>query len=145
MDMIHARARRSVAEGKPEATHPKMSDWGNLSTKQELVDAIMWERMFELSGENHEYFDTHRRGAKWLSDFIAKPLNIFNALPEQQFKYKSSDKSFHQVHYGSYIFEEDYQKLRKAVVLAYPDKDIRNNTALTEADVNDFYYSSLNE
>ena len=145
LEMIYARARRSVAEGAADATHPNVSDWGTLSSKEELVDAIMWERVFELAGENHEYFDTHRRGAKWMSEWLVKPLNKFNAAPEQNIQIKTSDKKFFDVHYGGYIFEEDYQKLRKAVVLAYPDKDIRNNTALTEADVNDFYYSSLNE
>lgn len=145
LEMIYARARHSVAAGKADAKYPNVSDWGNLTTSQELVNAIMWERMFELAGENHEFYDTHRRGAKWLSEFIAKPLNAFNALPEQNYKSKDTDKTFFAQHYGEYVFEEDYQKLRKAVVLAYPDKDIRNNTALTEADVNDFYYNSLNE
>ena len=42
-----------------------------------------------------------------------------------------------------YVFEERVDKLRKTVILAYPDKDIRNNTALTASDVNDFYYENL--
>ena len=47
-------------------------------------------------------------------------------------------------HYGKYVFEERVDKLRKAVIPAYPDKDIRNNTALSASDVNDFYYENLN-
>jgi hypothetical protein len=147
MEMIHARARRSTADGK-ESASPTMAEWGDLSSPQELVDAIMWERVFELAGENHEYFDTHRRGAKWMSEWLCKPLNEFNQQPEQKtYKYNSSAKTFMSQQYGSddFKFEEDVQKLRAAVILAYPDKDIRNNTALTEADVNDFYYSTLND
>ena len=144
MERIHARARRS---GTKATESPKMSEWGELASSKELVDAIMWERVFELAGENHEYFDTHRRGAKWMSEWLTKPLNEFNAQPEQSsYKYKETDKTFMASHYGAaWKFEEDVQTLRKAVVLAYPDKDIRNNTALTEADVNDFYYKNLTE
>lgn len=145
MEQIHARARRSVADGKSEATHPRMSDWGDLSSPKELVDAIMWERVFELSGENHEYFDTHRRGAKWMKEWLTVPLNAFNTHPDQNYKAKNTDKTFFAQHYGEYLFEEDIQTLRKAVVCSYPDKDLRNNTALSEEDVNDFYYSTLND
>ena len=70
-------------------------------------------------------------------------LNQFNALPEQNFKRYSSSLTFFERHYGKYVFEERVDKLRKAVILAYPDKDIRNNTALTASDVNDFYYENL--
>ena len=148
MEMIHARARRSTADGT-ESTSPTMAEWGNLASPKELVDAIMWERVFELAGENHEYFDTHRRGAKWMSEWLCKPLNEFNAQPEQASYSYSNDASkvFMKLHYGdaNFKFEEDVQKLRAAVILAYPDKDIRNNTSLTEADVNDFYYSTFND
>ena len=111
-------------------------------------NTIMWERVFELAGENHEFFDTHRRGAKWMSEWLCKPLNEFNSQPEQKtYMYNSSSKTFMTLHYGSddFKFEEDVQKLRAAVILAYPDKDIRNNTSLTDADVNDFYYSTFND
>jgi len=103
----------------------------------------MWERVFEMNGENHEFFDTHRRGARWMAQWLTIPLNKFNALPEQNFKRYSSSLTFFEQHYGKYVFEERVDKLRKAVILAYPDKDIRNNTALTASDVNDFYYENL--
>ena len=76
-------------------------------------------------------------------------MNEFNAQPEQaSYSYsKDASKVFMKLHYGdaNFKFEEDVQKLRAAVILAYPDKDIRNNTSLTEADVNDFYYSTFND
>lgn len=144
LEQIYARARRSIEGG---SEHPKMEDWGELAAPAELVDAIMWERMFELAGENHEYYDSHRRGAKWMSEWLCKPLNAFNAEPAQAtYKNKSDSKTFMTLHYGGdWKFEEDVQKLRAAVILAYPDKDIRNNTSLTEADVNDYYYNTLND
>lgn len=142
MELIHARARRSVEGG---SEYPRMSDWGALATKEELVDAIMWERVFELHGENHEFFDSHRRGGKWMAEWITKPLNKFNAEPEQNFKVKEDSKTFMEMHYFGYKFEEDPQRLRKAVLMPYPDKDLRNNTALTEADQNDFFYATLDD
>ena len=139
MEMIHKRARDS----KSGATHPTMASW-NAQTPQELVDAIMWERVFELTGECHEFFDTHRRGAKWMSEWLCKPLNEFLDQPEQNF-YNSStpERNWFNMIFNSRKLETDYQRLRKGILLAFPDQEIRDNAAIDEDDQNDFYYTSL--
>ena len=139
MEMIHKRARDS----KEGAKHPTMASW-KATTPRELVDAIMWERVFELTGEAHEYFDTHRRGAKWMSEWLTKPLNEFLKQPEQNIGASSTPERtwFNMVYNGRYL-EEDPARLRKSVVLSFPEEEIRDNAAIGEEDQNDFYWSSL--
>ena len=143
MEVIHARARKSVAAGKAEAAHPKMSNW-NCQTKEDLINAIMWERVFEMHGELHEIFDTHRRGAKFMSEWLCKPINEWLKMPEQT--YDNSGKVaynyFTRSFQGIYL-PEDYQKLRKSVLLAFPEHEMRNNAAISFDDQNDFYWTSL--
>ena len=139
MEMIHKRARDS----KSGATHPTMSSW-NAQTPSELVDAIMWERVFELTGECHEFYDTHRRGAKWMSEWLCKPLNEFLDQPEQNFYNASTpERNWFNMIFNSRKLETDYQKLRKGILLAFPEEEIRDNAAIGDEDQNDFYYSSL--
>lgn len=140
MEVIHARARKSVAEGEPEAEFPRMSDW-NCQTREELISAIMWERVFEMHGEIHEIFDTHRRGGKWMSEWLSKPLNAYLKMPEQL--YPSQDKSYFFRTYHERFLPEDPQTLRKSVLFAFPEHEFRNNAAIDYEDQNDFYWSSL--
>lgn len=134
MEMIHARARRSVDGG---SAHPTMADWGTLTSREELVNAIMWERVFELHGEGHDFFDTHRRGAKFMSEWLTKPLNAFLKEPEQVGELKT-------LFYSHYL-PEDVQELRKSVLLAFPEAEFRNNPAIGFEDQNDFYVDFLAE
>ena len=139
MELIHARARRSVEGG---SEYPHMSSWGTLSSSKELVDAIMWERVFEMHGEGHEFFDTHRRGAKFMSEWLAKPLNEFLKMPEQGGDANTSGSVFMHLYYSHFI-EEDPQKLRRSILLAFPDVEFRNNPAITSDQQNDFYVDYL--
>ena len=142
MEVIHARARKSVAEGQPEADYPRMSDW-NCQTKEDLISAIMWERVFELHGEMHEIFDTHRRGAKFMSDWLCKPVNEYLKMPEQVWNNSGKNKSYFETAFQGYYLPEDYQQLRKSVLYAFPEHEFRNNAAIDYEDQNDFYWSSM--
>lgn len=134
MEEIHARARRSIAGG---SAYPKMADWGNLTTKEELVSAIMWERVFELHGEGHEFFDTHRRGAKFMSEWLTKPLNAYLKEPEQ--------KTARSTLFNNHFLPENIQELRKSILLAFPEVEFRNNSEIGADEQNDFYFDYLPE
>lgn len=137
MEEIHARARRTKEGG---SIYPSMADWGNLTTKEQLIDAIMWERVFEMHGEGHEFFDTHRRGAKFMSDWLTKPINAFLKEPEQSGT--SSGSEFAHLFFSHYL-PENYQELRKSILLAFPDVEFRNNSAISSDQQNDFYFEYL--
>ena len=83
VNVILERARNSV-DGEPAA---EPQDWTASkfnNSKEALVNAIFWERCYEMPFEHHEYFDTHRMGARWLAENIAKPKNAFLYLNEQE-------------------------------------------------------------
>ena len=147
MERIHARARRSIEGG---SAHPTMADWGTLATKDELIAAIMWERVFELHGEGHEFFDTHRRGAKFMSEWLTKPINAFLKEPEQcgvqdiTVSDPAKNTEFKNLFY-SHFLPEDVQELRKSILLAFPEVEFRNNSAIGADEQNDFYFDYLPE
>ena len=141
MEMIHKRARDS----KEGATSPHMDNW-NANTPEELVSAIMWERLFELHGEGSgtEIFDVRRRGAAWMSEWFSKPYNDFLRMPEQNFNngttvgYNYFDRTF----WGKPLIE-DVQQLRASLLYAFPEMEFRNNGGIDASDQNDFYWPTV--
>lgn len=135
IECIHARARRSVPDGQPAASQPKWSDEKTFASPEELITAIFWERQFELLGENQEYMDTHRFGATWLSENIAKPLNDFLMEP-------ANSKLFGQFYDGTAafrVYEENPAELRKSLLSPIPLDEIDTNAAI-ENNSNDFWW-----
>lgn len=131
---IRRRARQST-DGA-EASMPKDLAVDECSTSEELVNMVLWERVMELSGEGHEWFDTHRKGAKWLSDNIARPANRFymdNPYMEQYWNY-----TYVGAKARGYIFPEDVNDLRKSLLVALPITELTYNTDL--GGQNDFYW-----
>lgn len=137
MEMIHKRARDS----KEGATSPHMDNW-NANTPEELVSAIMWERLFELHGEGSgtEIYDVRRRGAEWMSEWFSKPYNDFLSMPEQQ--YPTTNSYFAITFFGKPLIE-DVQQLRASLLYAFPEMEFRNNGGIDESDQNDFYWSTV--
>lgn len=133
VNQLMARARASVNEGDPEAAEPKDWNAGDFADTSELIDAIMWERRFELCFEGGAWFDTHRRGARWLSDNIAKAQNAWYKEAGDRNKRLFTDFN------NSIEYTEDVQTLRKSLLNAYPEYELRYNSALSAADQNDFY------
>jgi len=135
VNVLRNRARNS---GKTSSSAPY--DWDDMtfSDKESLIEAIFWERWIELNAEGHEWFDTHRMGARWLSDHIAKPANHFYIDDEHQHVYiyytvPSSETT-------GKVYEDDPANLRKSLLNAYPEAELRLNTSLTSADQNDFFW-----
>ena len=109
VERLHYRARTSVT---PAADYPKWES-GRFATKEELVSAVMWERVFEMYGEGHEWFDTHRRGVKeqkemraWYGEtflFSEKPNDVrdglFNAFPQDEIIYNTALSTKDQNYY----------------------------------------------
>jgi len=143
IEVLHARARHSVYDGDPDATMPSW-EGKTFADKQELLDAIFWENEFELAGESHDYFNTHRHGARWMIKNICIPNNEFWAL--------SDNKSYHDAYFGSFKYQENYQdnpqdvggdvyKTRKCLLFSFPNSEQNYNTAISvEQAKNDYNY-----
>ena len=133
VNKVLERARNSVDDLSTPSEEP--ADWkvSQFSSQEQLIDAIALERIFEMHGENHEWFDTHRRGARWLIRNIVKPYT------------ESMDRTENASVKGSMELyatptPSDVVSVRKSMICAYPDYEIRNNTALTPDSQNDFYW-----
>lgn len=134
VNVILQRARNSV-DGSPA---PEPAEWtaDTFPTKDELIDGIFWERCFEMPFEHHEWFDTHRMGAKWLTETIAKPKNVF-LYEKEQCDYEKSGKmidGYRRIYYGNdFRYDEDWNLVRKGLISGYPNDELVYNT---ELDVN---------
>lgn len=135
VNVLRDRARHSKDAGVSSVP----ADWNSaqFASAEALVNAVMWERVIELMGEGHEWFDTHRRGASWLRDNIADPANEFymGHLPDF-----NTYLEYHfpgAVSKGN-IFPTEINDLRKGLLAAYPESELRLNTA--ESSQNDFFW-----
>ena len=145
VEAVHLRARHSTADGI-EATAPKWIN-GQFATDKELIDAIRWDKIFELCAEGHEFFETHRNGAAWLSEHIAVPLNIALKNPNNaalgtatysKASYLSEDGT---TVINPYQYPTDPQELRRSLLCAFPLEELAYNPALdSETDQNDFIW-----
>lgn len=137
IETLHSRARKST-DGA-EAAFPTWKD-RTFSGKDELVNAIIWERSYEMCGEGHEYFDTHRCGAKWLSEQIAVPLNEFLQQPEQG--PGEGNVGVFKYNYVGSTFPTAQSDLRKSLLCAFPatTEAIYNTKIDPVKDQNDFYW-----
>lgn len=135
---LHRRARRSV-DGEEEAAWPS---WASRTfvDSDELVNAIIWERAYEMCGEGHEWFDTHRCGAKWLSEQIAVPLNEFLQQPEQG--PGDDNEGMFKYNYVGTLAPVEPSELRKSLLCAFPvtTEGLYNTAIDPVADQNDFYW-----
>lgn len=129
---IHERARHSVPDGEADAAQP---DWSGrtFSGKEDLLRAIFWERIFELSGEGHDFTDTHRFGAGWLKNEVAVHLNTFYKLGVNASLFGGKG------HYAPGVyFLEDETLLRKSLLVPIPPEEVLSNSLANPE--NDFWW-----
>ena len=132
VNTILSRARKST-DNAVEAPEPHAWTESDFPSKEALINGIFWERCFEMPFEHHEYFDTHRMGAKWLTENIAKPKNIFLYRPEQDDYTTGNQKydGYRSVYYGQgFKYDEDWSLVRKGLICAYPYDELIYNKCL---------------
>lgn len=148
IEVLHDRARKSKAGG--ESLQPAWTK-GQFVTADELVTAIFWERVYEMIGECHEWYDTHRFGATWLRDNIAVPKNEFLNRDEQKgaeitlteeqkaiigkdkvriYYHASTDKTYKEYFYGTdeKIYPESVEKVRQGLLCEIPEDEVNYNS-----------------
>jgi len=132
VNVILERARKSVDDPTKPAAQPAAwnIDDEKINTQEKLINEIMWERVFELDGEMHIWFDSHRRGATYLSN-LTKERNQFYSEPANVRIYKYYELGKPRV--------TDVQEVRKGLLHAFPEYELLNNTSLGYDAQNDFY------
>ena len=127
VEYLHARARGELT-GKSGEGMPKWEN-GRFSTRDELIEGIFWERIFEMHGEGHEWWDTHRRGANWFCKVIIDPLNTHLQEDEQ---------TEMREWYGSeFLYPTDNPTIRHGLLLEFPYEEVMYNSEITTT-ANDF-------
>ena len=112
-----------------------------MSPRDSLIHAVVWEREFELSGEGHEFFDTHRHGATFLLQHVAIPMNSFLMRAEQQDYFNADGKNtsgIHTFYYKGRLYPDNASDLRRSMICSFPKHEIQYNRAISENDKNDF-------
>jgi len=142
IEFIHDRARKSVDEGQPEAEFPKWTK-GQHGYGEELITELFWEKMYEMCGEGHEWYDTHRYGAKWIVKNIYYPNHDFLLLPEQATP-NPSGISYNMLwwYQRGLTLPLTIRNARATLLCEYPEYEISYNTALTDQDQNFFTHST---
>lgn len=130
IDAVHARARGELDPGAPQSEFPKWTK--GQFTKEDLVTEIFWERVFEMGGEGHEWFDSHRLGAKWVLENLNEPLHRFLLEPGQ-----TSYKNIYMYARGCEL-TLTLDNVRHCLMCEYPKYEILYNQALTANDQNYF-------
>ena len=135
IEVLHKRAR----DTDPGATLPKWED-GRFSTKEQLTTAIFWERIYEMSGELHEWFDMRRRGAQWIIDHITTPINAFLQEPAQGRSLTDPVEGYGywEASYFSRVFPTTVQPILNGLLCAFPEQEILNNSAIGPEDQNKY-------
>lgn len=141
INVIHRRARQSVddPQGNP-APEPRNLSASEFGSKEALINRIFWEREFEEHGEDHEWFVTHRRGARWLITNILEPWNEFMCKDINL----GEDKNTNSMWAPFNCTKDnppttDFATVRAALICAFPNYELRYNTALGASAQNDFY------
>ena len=138
INILLNRARHSTSNGSA-STQP--ANWTSDGLdKDALIDRIFWERAFEMLGEQHEYFDTHRMGAKWFAEHVTKPANEFLFRPEQDDNgnVDGHRKAFYGTpsHGEGNIYPSDPIYVRKGLICPIPNDELVYNASLSLEDQN---------
>lgn len=124
---LHARARGELS-GNIVSDMPRWEN-GKFSTREELIEGIFWERIFEMHGEGHEWWDTHRRGVAWFRKTVINPLNEHLQKEEQ---------TEMRAWYGAdFLYPTDDATIRHGLLLEFPYEEVMYNSAITTTE-NDF-------
>lgn len=132
VNILLARARHKADGSLSE--QPADWDAAAIADKDALIDKIFWERAFEMTGEQHEWFDTHRMGATWLANHVTIPANAFLFEKEQN--------TFRQGYYGEpthgdgNIYPVEQADVRKGLLCAFPNDELVYNSSLSLSDQN---------
>ncbi|TLX72785.1 RagB/SusD family nutrient uptake outer membrane protein [Labilibacter sediminis] len=132
LNIIRTRSRNSGSTGLP-------ADYttADFTTQEELMNAIMDERLVELVGELHTWFDARRRGVEYLT-------GVFNAHNDNLDYIKSAEG---QSIYGTGIFKSandfyfptDEASVERNLLLPIPATVIQSNNAIGIEDQNPGY------
>lgn len=138
------RARRSGTFSAGQTPQP--ANWSTAMSQDQVRDAIMEEREYELLGEGHETFDVRRRGAAYLKKRIdihddwyefMRADSHWSFTKSQYTYFKAENYIFHRVYREYEPFSSDPLRFcKKHLFIPFPQKEINLNNQITAEDQN---------
>ena len=120
---------RYQGEGQMDAAQPQ--DWEDTFGKEELRDAILQERVYELMGEMQEWFDVRRNGIDYFLNKVAIPHNDYMNTQSDAVKKQLA------------VYPTDHDGIRKILLWPLPMDEINTNNAISTADQNFGYNATI--
>lgn len=138
------RARRSGSFSAGQTPQP--ADWNTSMTQEEVREAIMEEREYELLGEGHETFDVRRRGAAYLKKRIDIHDDWYEILRADPY-WSYTKPQYTHFKADSYIYHRVYREYqpfvsnplvfcKKHLFIPFLQKEINLNSQITADDQN---------
>lgn len=122
------------ARNTPTGCRTAPADWNVSMSKEETRQYIMEERLIELKGELHEWFDNRRRGIAYFKNILQKHNDRLNELSSTMtYDYYfgiASGSGGNKV----YSLTQDYVK--KNMLCPFPMVEITSNNNISEKDQN---------
>ena len=132
---MHTEAGAAVALDLVNEVH-KRGGTPLWEMEQVSVDNIVWDKVFELCGEGHAYYEVRRLGGKWFKENILQARNFFFEVMGD------AGENYMATYFGRsdfrYDFAEDDIKIRGALLCEFPKEELTANSAMSTADKNDF-------
>lgn len=132
---MHTEAGAAVALDLVNEVH-KRGGTPLWEMEQVSVDNIVWDKLFELCGEGHAYYEVRRLGGKWFKENILQARNFFFEVMGD------AGENYMATYFGRsdfrYDFAEDDIKIRGALLCEFPKEELTANSAMSTADKNDF-------
>jgi len=130
---MHTSAGSAKALELVNAVHKRSGtpEWTSVT-----VDDIVWDKLFELCGEGHSYYEVRRLGATWFKTNILDARNhFFDVMGDKAENYMIT-------YFGrsdfKYDFVGDMNKVRAALLCEFPKEELTANSAMSLEDKNDF-------
>jgi hypothetical protein len=112
-----------------------------LTDQKAMLDFIMAQRLVELIGEFHEWFDARRRGATYFKE-ICENHNTRLDIAKNNYIKDALDKKVYLTGFkggNDFYFPADDASVEKNLLLPIPFAVMQKNSAITEADQNPGY------
>jgi len=123
VNTLRERARKSHDAGVGDSACPPAWTASTYTTKDDLLEAIFWERFIECGFESNDSYCVHCNGATWLSNY-AKKVNAFYNNPNLK---AMRDYTFVTRIGESALYEENATELRKSLVSPIPTCETNAN------------------
>lgn len=131
---------RRARNSRPGATAP--ADWTEtdewLQSREQFRQAIMDERIFELHGELHDFFEVRRRGLEYFRQNVILKHN--SRIRDNADTWNPDTGAPFNIR--DMIWGEDHDFVLRAMLLPIPQREINNNPMIKD---NNFGYSSQTE